>query len=173
MKPTKEGQRMLRWCVPNACITDALWLAHVVEGCHMAVRSTLSRLIIQTYWPDMRRDTEYFVISCPGCRPKNKQPKPSLKVHRPKLQHTKNQTWYVDLVGPLMTSDSGHNFILTCLDGFTRYASAVPLTGKRAADVIPALSAIVNLWASPGEIVHDQGKEFENTDFRAFCNVKT
>ena len=170
MKPTKEGQRMLRWCVPNACITDALWLAHVVEGCHMAVRSTLSRLIIQTYWPDMRRDTEYFVISCPGCRPKNKQPKPSLKVHRPKLQHTKNQTWYVDLVGPLMTSDSGHNFILTCLDGFTRYASAVPLTGKRAADVIPALSAIVNLWASPGEIVHDQGKEFENTDFRAFCN---
>ena len=169
MKSTKENERMLRWCVPNACITDALWLAHVVEGCHMAVRSTLSRLMRQTYWPEMRRDTEYFVISCPGCRPKTKEPKPSLKVHRPKLQHAKNQTWYVDLVGPLMQSESGHTFILTILDGFTRYASAVPLTGKKASNVIPALSSIVNLWASPSEIFHDQGKEFENSDFKAFC----
>ena len=52
-KPLEGGAEhhdKLRWCVPLSSVTDALLVAHVEEGVHMAAESTLNRAVQLTWW---------------------------------------------------------------------------------------------------------------------------
>ena len=60
----------LRWCVPTNSVTDVLLVAHMEEGVHMAVESTLNRSVQFTWWPTQRKDVADFCAACPGCKSK-------------------------------------------------------------------------------------------------------
>ena len=87
-------------------------------------------------------------------------------MHKPRLQSRANQCLYLDLVGPLNTSSSGMKYIFSCLDGFTRYVSAIPIRDKKAQTVISCLKAIINTWGIPEEIFCDHGRELDNQFMR-------
>ena len=161
------GHRSDRWCVPANSLTDVLDIGHIADARHMGVDSTLNRIKEVAWWPSMRQDIEDFVLACPGCRPKHQAPKGHLLAqHRPRLQSRVNQTWYLDLVGPLNTSVSGMKHIFTCLDGFSRYVSAIPIKDKKAETIIRCLRAVVNTWGVPEEIFCDHGREMDNQFMR-------
>ena len=152
-----------RWCVPANSIADILDIAHIEDARHMATESTINRIRKVAWWPSMHQDTEDFVLACPGCRPKHQAPKGHLlAMHKPRLQSRVNQCLYLDLVGPLNTSTSGMKYIFSCLDGFTRYVSAIPIRDKKAQTVISCLKAVINTWGIPEEVFCDHGKELDN-----------
>ena len=62
--------------------------------------------------------------------------------------------------------NSGHRFILTVIDIFSRYAWARPLKSKRGSEVAAAFKDIFDEGRIPKRIQTDQGKEFENRDVR-------
>ena len=161
------GEKPDRWCVPANSIADVLDIAHVADAKHMATESTINRVNKVAWWPSMRQDTEDFVLACPGCRPKHAAPKGHLlALHKPRLQSRPNQCCYLDLVGPLNTSTTGMRYIFTCLDGFSRYVSAIPIKDKKSETVISCLRAVVNVWGIMEEIFCDHGKEFDNQFMR-------
>ena len=168
MKSELGGEgRPDRWCVPANSLTDVLDIAHIADARHMATESTLNRVKEVAWWPSMKQDVEDFVLACPGCRPKHQAPKGHLLAqHRPRLQSRANQTWYLDLVGPLNTSVSGMKHIFTCLDGFSRYVSAIPIRDKKAQTVINCLKSVINIWGVPEETFCDHGKELDNQFMR-------
>ena len=76
---------------------------------------------------------------------------------------SKDNIWNADLVKPAKLPDSGCKYILTVLDGYTRYAWAVPLKTKEGLEVANAFKAIMNQSKrKPNKLWVDQGKEFYN-----------
>ncbi len=70
---------------------------------------------------------------------------------------------HIDLVGPLPQSKV-FSYILTCIDQFTHWADAIPLTNVT---VQSAAEAFVSIWISrfgvPSTITTDRGSQFKSS----------
>ena len=88
-------------------------------------------------------------------------------VNKPYLSRYPNQIWSIDLVD--LSRYSGHNrqrrYILTCIDHFSKYAWAEPITNKAAADVTDAFQRIVASadGTLPKTCISDNGGEFQGS----------
>ena len=78
--------------------------------------------------------------------------------------HDIDEQWQTDLcdVASISRRNSGHHFILTVIDIFSRYAWARPLKTKHGKEVVKAFRSIFREGRIPKRIQSDQGKEFEN-----------
>ncbi len=78
---------------------------------------------------------------------------------------------HVDIVGPLPSS-KGYTYLFTCVDRYTRWPEANPMTDATAAS---CASALLNGWVSrlgvPTTITSDQGQQFESHLWRALMNL--
>ena len=79
------------------------------------------------------------------------------KFFRKIINFRKNEIWYADLM--VMPKDNGFKYILTILDGFTRFAWAVPLKTKKGEEVVNAFKSI---GVRSERLCVDEGKEFYN-----------
>jgi Integrase core domain len=77
--------------------------------------------------------------------------------------------WQIDLVEmqKFSRSNSGFNYILTIICVFSKFAWAVPVKRKTAADVTEALRSVLKQGRVPKMIQSDRGKEFYNSKFSA------
>ena len=74
---------------------------------------------------------------------------------------SKDNIWNADLV--IMPPENSRKYILTILDGYTRYAWAVPLKTKKGEEVAEAFKSIIKKSnRKPNKLWVDQGKEFYN-----------
>ena len=165
---TAEHLNRWRWCVPSSSVTDALLVAHIEEGAHMAAESTLNRAVQLTWWPSQRRDVADFCAACPGCKSRSGPPKPHRQPwHQPMLQSKRGEVLYCDTVGPLHKAEGGgETYIFTTMDGFTRYATATAVPDKTALTMAKCLKAYVDVWGPPEKLFCDRGKELDNEVMR-------
>jgi len=62
--------------------------------------------------------------------------------------------------------NNGYNFLLTCIDVFSKYAWAIPLKRKSGSSIAVAFEQIFKSGRKPIKIQTDEGKEFFNKDFK-------
>ena len=141
-------------------------------GGHMGWESTLAKIRGKFWWPGMREQIRDWVQRCGVCG-QNRGPNPKFKA--PLVPITVEQPLSrvaVDIVGPLNKTKSGHRYILTMVDTFTRWVEAVPLVEHTARSVANAiLQQWVSRFGTPSEIHTDQGAEFESAVFRHMCTM--
>lgn len=79
-----------------------------------------------------------------------------------------NDLWQADLVEmiPYARLNSGHKYLLTVIDCFTKYAWAVAVKSKSAKDVTRAMSTVFSGRQPPKNLQTDKGREFYNNEFR-------
>ena len=96
----------------------------------------------------------------------------------PSYSHFKRYQFQADLVDVRSLSEfnDGVNYILTCIDTFTRYGFARLLRGKQGKGVVEAFQDILNeAQTTPLNLVMDRGSEFYNQHFESMCrnnNIK-
>ncbi len=127
---------------------------------HPGPRAT-TRLVSERYvWPYMRRDVRRWSQECQTCQA-NKITKhtraPVGSIPTPARFHT----LHVDIVGPLPPSD-GRRFIVTCVDRFTRWPEAWPVTTISAEVVADRILDWIARFGVPDTIITDQGRQFES-----------
>lgn len=107
------------------------------------------------------------------------QAQPTYTLHKPaRIRYPRNrvivggidQQWQADLVdvSSISSFNNGNNFLLTCIDVFSKYAWAIPIKRKTGANLITAFKDILDTGRKPQNLQTDKGTEFTNKPFQAF-----
>lgn len=76
----------------------------------------------------------------------------------------------MDILGPLPTAKGQRKFLLVAIDYFTKWVEAEPLASITTAKVQGFVwKNIICRFGIPRVIVTDNGRQFDNHNFKAFC----
>ena len=150
--------RSPRPVVPKALRQKILHQIHDLG--HPGIRTTRKLVTERFVWHGMCKDIAQFVRSCHSCAASKVQkhnratlsqfPQPTAR-----LQHV-----HVDIVGPLPVS-RGYKYLLTVIDRYTRWPTAIPMSRISAEDCTDAfLSGWVSLHGAPEIVTSDRGRQF-------------
>ena len=161
-KETKEESTQI--VVPTVLRNSVLKIAHdsIMAG-HMGNNSTRKRLMQHFYWRGFSKDVCDYCRSCDACQkvsPKGKVQIAPLE-EMPAIE-TPFERVGIDLVGPFVSSDRKHKYILTCVDFATRYPEAIPLQKIDTEAVAEALLSIFTRVGLPKEILSDNGTQLSS-----------
>ncbi|KAL4101226.1 hypothetical protein QTP88_021246 [Uroleucon formosanum] len=144
-----------------------------ILGGHAGVEKTIKKIKRQFNWPGLKVDVKNYIKNCESCQ-KNKIT--NKKIKQPMvITSTSSKPFekiFLDIVGPLVTTVSGNNYILTMQDDLTKYSLGVPLPNHTGNTVAEAF--VVNFICShgiPETILTDQGTDFLSKTFAEVCKL--
>ena len=128
---------------------------------HPGIRATVKLLTDRYVWRYINRDVSSWTRCCIACQ--------RSKVHRHTksplvafpASHARFHHVHADLVGPLPPS-KGSTYLLTCVDRFTKWPMAVPLSAPTSELVAQAfLEHWVAQFGCPAVVTTDRGSHFD------------
>ncbi len=162
----------LQLIVPRLLRNQFLKLVHEGAGGHFANRKTQEQVQRRAYWPGWRRSVEQFIRHCLPCA----QYQGSKPIRQGALQSFEangpGDRYCIDLVGPYPRTKRGKKYILTVVDAYTRYLTAIALPEKTATNVSRALIEEVFFKIGCGRsLISDLGTEFQNRILDDICRL--
>ena len=154
--------------LPAALRTEFLQVAHGgMTGGHLGRRRTAATVQARAYWPSWSTDLDTYLKQCIPCA----------RYHRGKIpKHVKLQPFPVggpwervsiDITGPHPKSSHQNEYILTCVDHFSKWAEAIPLRNNTAPTVARALMThVFSRFGAPCQLLSDRAPEFESELFQ-------
>jgi hypothetical protein len=140
-------------------------------GGHQGV--SIIRIKLHHNWKGLKKDVLEFIKSCASCQANKSS---NRTVQQPMVVTTTAsmpfEKIFLDIVGPIETSNNGIYFILTIQDDLTKFSSAVPLPNHTANTIAKAfVEHFVGHHGIPKSIVTDQGPDFLSKIFTACCKL--
>ncbi|HMK58804.1 MAG TPA: RNase H-like domain-containing protein [Nitrososphaeraceae archaeon] len=168
-----QGDPCTQMLVPKSCRIKLMELAHSSPFAgHLGRKATEDRIVLKFYWPGCFGDILRFCKSCDICQ------RTTPAGHVKKLPLGKMPTIdipfrrvCIDLIGPLVKSDRGHQYVLTLIDEATRFPECVALKKIDTSTVADALLSIFSRVGIPTEIRSDQGKQFTSEQMQEVCRL--
>ena len=154
------GMQML--LVPN--IDDRIKIVHKIhrDMGHFGIKRVMDRLKKTYWWKGMEATTEDVVKACLPCA----RTKAGFRVSGTELHPLQLQglmfRWGVDFAGPMLTTKRGNQYVLVCIEHFTKWVELIPLPSKSAEGVARAfLENVISRYGVPGVVLTDGGTEFQ------------
>lgn len=109
----------------------------------------------------MYSDVQSYCATCPTCQKTGAARKSDRAFLQPlPVIATPFRRIALDILGPLVKSSSGHQYILVICDYATQFPEAFPLRTITAPAVLQALVQLFSRVGIPEEILTDQGTNF-------------
>ena len=122
----------------------------------------------------MQIDVVAFAKSCEKCQKHGNLIHAPGREFIPSISHWSFYHWAFDLVGKIHpNSSSGHKFIITATDYFTKWVEVVPLfvaLGKTVSLFI--LNHIIYRYGVPFEIITENGDQLKNKDLKTLQEIQ-
>lgn len=160
----------LRLVVPRNARWQICKINHDDIG-HFGVSKTLERIQGKYWFPKLRRFVQKYVSACIDCA-YNKDAEAKVKsgyLHPIEKKEIPFHTIHLDHLGPFVKSKYGNAYILTIVDGFTKYVFARPVKDTKSKTVIKILQSIFQDFGTPTRIISDRGTAFTSSQFKSFC----
>ena len=129
---------------------------------HFEKKNTLDRIIRKYYWPNMRKDVDDFVESCPECqkRAPRSGEAPLTPITRTPIPFFQ---FGIDVMGPLPNTMQDHRYIVIAVDHFTKWTEAKTLTEINGQNIAAFIyKDIICRHGVPRVMTSDRGVEFNN-----------
>ncbi|CAL9690844.1 unnamed protein product [Knipowitschia caucasica] len=139
-------------------------------GAHCGIVKTRDAISRRFYWPGMSKDIDKWVSQCVECQKSaltiKQETKPiPIEVSQP------FELVGMDLIGKVVKTEAGNEYIAVMIDYFTKWSEAYPLPSKTAADVAQCILKFFYRFGAPKRILTDQGKEFVNELNKELCKM--
>lgn len=143
-----------------------------ILGGHFGANKTFNSIKKKYTWKGMKRDILKYVSGCEKCQ-KNKQ---SIATKMPlQIVGVSKQPFdkvFVDIVGPLTTTNSGNKYIISMVDDLTRFVEFAAIPDQQAKTISRALfEHILCRYNIPKELVTDNGTNFVGNTFKQLCKM--
>ncbi|CAJ0595735.1 unnamed protein product [Cylicocyclus nassatus] len=130
-------------------------------GGHFNWRKTLAKISRKYFWPHMSEQIFALVKACELCQRKRTQACNQEQL-LPIVSSAIFHKVYMDLTGPLPTSDSGNKYVLALIDHFSKYVIVAPLTDCTAVTVAHAiLTECILKFGVMTQLVSDNASYFK------------
>jgi len=168
-KPGGEEQVLL----PATLRGEFLRMAHTgITGGHLGVRRTRWQVRRRAYWVGWSRAVWDYCKRCSQCSRYHRGKPPRQGPLQPLPCGEPWERLSVDITGPHPRSRHGKVYILTVMDGFTKFVEAIPITNQEASTVARALvENVIVRYGAPIQILTDQGTNFDGNLFRELCRL--
>lgn len=165
-RKTPEG---LRWLVPKMSRFNIVRLCHDEQG-HFGVDKTLGK-IKENYWfKGMKRFVAKYVNACLNCiYYKSKKGRKPGFLHSIDKEPIPFHTLHLDHIGPFVKSKKKNAFILTIVDGFTKFTFLEATRNTKTKPVVKALDQLVAIFGVPTRIICDRGTAFSSQRMAKYC----
>jgi transposase InsO family protein len=160
-----------RFCLPDDCFSKAFtWIHSHPSAGHFGIVATQKKFRKKFFLPGATTRIVSEIMNCINCiQKKNFVKKDQHVFHRTLETHPMGKV-YIDLVGPLPEDEyrgQKVTYLLTMMDGFTKWAEAVPIrdiSARGVADVL--IDQWVSRYGIPDQIHSDQGTQFTSELFQ-------
>ena len=168
--PTREATSQI--VIPSALIPQVLAQIHdTVESCHPGVDRSVRVALSRYWWPSLRRDVRQYVGKCVSCARHKSYGSYPVPMREYPVPERPWDSVAIDLL-KLPRATSGMQYLLVCVDQFSRYTVLAPLHDKSAASVAQALvTHVINPFTTPKTILSDNGAEFRNNLLAELCSL--
>jgi transposase InsO family protein len=79
------------------------------------------------------------------------------------------ETWHIDHLGPLPSTSKRYEYILSVVDGFSKFTWLFPVKRTAVDEALKKLEVLADVFGYPRRIVADRGAAFTSGRFRNFC----
>ena len=140
-------------------------------GNHSGARTLAFKALRQGFfWPTMHQDAKKMAKNCKMCQSFSEvptQPPEKLTTMTSPWPFTQ---WGIDLIGPLPKGRGAATHAIVAVDYFTKWIEVGVLsqiTERKTTDFI--WKNIICRYGIPYTIITDNGRQFDNNNFREFC----
>lgn len=79
-------------------------------------------------------------------------------------------TWHMDHLGPLASTNKNYKHVLTVIDAFTKFVWIFPTKSVTSAETVSKLRILTAIFGNPRRIIVDKGGAFIGGDFQDHCS---
>ena len=140
-------------------------------GNHSGARTLAFKALRQGYfWPTMHQDAKRMAKNCKTCQSFSEVPAQPPEKLTTMTSPWPFAQWGIDLIGPLPKGRGAATHAIVAIDYFTKWVEVGVLsqiTERKTTDFI--WRNIICRYGIPYAIVTDNGRQFDNGNFREFC----
>ena len=168
-----DGGDMFQVIMPKSIRKQFVKDLHEGLGCaHLGRNRTEALVRHRAYWPGWSDTVDLVIKCCAPCAKYSREKPPRQVGLTPIVCGEPFETVSIDITGPHPTSYSGHNFVLTVQDHFSRWTEAYPLR-RHTAEAIAG--QLFENWFSrygfPLNLLSDLGPEMEGHIMKELCRL--
>lgn len=169
----KYKDKKLLFYVPKCMESNVIRTCHDCLG-HLGVDKVIDN-ITKVYWfPNLREKVRDYISNCLKCiefSPTSGKLEGYLhSIPKGKLPF---QTVHVDHYGPLEKSGKGYRYVLSLVDGFTKFIKLYPCKSTKTEEVIRHLKDYFRAYSKPRRLVSDRGTCFTSQLFAKFTKEES
>jgi transposase InsO family protein len=139
-------------------------------GAHLGYRKSKEKISREFYWPNMHQEILAYVKSCPECQRAKPAQNTQVGYHSADVASKPWEKIFIDFMGPLTRTRSGHTVILAVLDAFSKFVITIPMRSMTARATVQCLSnRVFAITGFPKILVSDNASVFTAKEFKSMC----
>ena len=138
---------------------------------HLGIKKTLDVIKTRFYWPGYEGDVERWIKQCDECQKCN-QLQRALQAPLETIQATypfEKISW--DIMGPLLVTPRGKQYMLIVTDLFMKWVEAFPLIDTTATTLVTLMNEVVCRYVVPASLHSDQGANLCSAVVQELCQL--